>query len=341
MHTHQHRRWISALLMTSFLSAHSTPHVIAQQAPELLPPNAKPGECYARLFIPPEYTTETEKMLKKEASEKLEITPAKYEWIEEKVLVKEASEKLEIVPAAYEWVEEKVTVEPASTKIEQVSAEYEWIEEKVLDKPAHTVWKKGDGPVQKINHATGEIMCLIEVPATYKTVKKRILKAPPKTKKVEISAKYKMMKKRVMKTPPKVEKVAIPAEYKTVKIKKLITAAQEKRTPIPAEYQEVKKTKKVAEGRMEWRSILCQTNTTPALITTMQKALKAAGYNPGPIDGSIGFQTITAIESFQQAKGLAKGGLTMEALKELGVHLSKVDTVAKPDTVDVAAAAQQ
>lgn len=99
-------------------------------------------------------------------------------------------------------------------------------------------------------------------------------------------------------------------------------------TPIPAEYQEVKKTKKVAEGQMEWRSILCQTNTTPGLITTMQKALKDAGYNPGPIDGSIGFQTLAAIESFQRAKGLARGGLTMEALKELGVHLNKVDVAA-------------
>jgi peptidoglycan hydrolase-like protein with peptidoglycan-binding domain len=57
----------------------------------------------------------------------------------------------------------------------------------------------------------------------------------------------------------------------------------------------------------------------------MQRALKDAGYNPGPIDGSIGFQTLAAIESFQRAKGLARGGLTMEALKELGVHLNKVD----------------
>ena len=325
MYTRQYKLLLSILLIMSLWLMNAASHVAAQQEPELLPPNAKPGECYTRLFIPPVYKTETDKILKKQASEKLEIIPAKYEWVEEKVLVKEASEKLEIVPAKYEWVEEKVIIEPAATKIEEVPAEYELVEEKVLDKPAHTVWKKGAGPIQKINHSTGEIMCLIEVPATYKTVKKRMIKAPAKTQKVEIPAKHKMLKKQIMKVPPEVKKVAIPAEYQTVKVKKLVSAAQEKRTPIPAEYQEVKKTKKVAEGRMEWRPILCQTNTTPALITSLQKALERAGYNPGPIDGSVGYQTLTAVESFQQAKGLARGGLTIETLKALGVPLHQVD----------------
>ena len=316
---------LSVMLVMSLGLMAVDSRVAAQEEPELLPPNAKPGECYARLFIPPVYKTETEQVLTKEASETLEIIPAEYEWAEEKVLIKEASEKLEIVPAEYEWVEEKVMLEPAETKIEEIPAEYEWVEEKVLDKPAHTVWKKGAGPVQKINHSTGEIMCLVEVPATYKTIKKRILKAPPKTQEIEIPATYKTFKKQIMKTSPTVRKIAIPAEYTTVKVKKLVSAAQEKRTPIPAEYQEVKKTKKVAEGRMEWRSILCQTNTTPELITAIQRALRTAGYNPGPLDGSVGLQTLNAVESFQQAKGLARGGLTMETLKELGVQLHKID----------------
>ena len=73
-------------------------------APEamLLPPEAKPGECYARVFIPPTYRTASEKILKHGASERLEVVPAKYEWIEKKVLVTEASERLEVVPAKYQ-----------------------------------------------------------------------------------------------------------------------------------------------------------------------------------------------------------------------------------------------
>ncbi len=72
----------------------------ADQA-SLIPPNAKAGECYAKVVL-----------------------PAKYETIEERVLVKEASEKIKIIPAKYEWTIEKVEVTPASKKIIPVPAKY-------------------------------------------------------------------------------------------------------------------------------------------------------------------------------------------------------------------------
>jgi hypothetical protein len=37
-------------------------------------------------------------------------------------------------------------------------AVYETVKEKVVDRPAYTVWKKGTGPIQKVDYATGEIM---------------------------------------------------------------------------------------------------------------------------------------------------------------------------------------
>ena len=46
----------------------------------LLPPDAKAGECYARVYVPPTYKTVTEERLKRAASERLEVIPAKYEW---------------------------------------------------------------------------------------------------------------------------------------------------------------------------------------------------------------------------------------------------------------------
>ena len=41
-------------------------------------PNAQPGECYAKVIIPAKFETTTEKILAKEASERLQIIPAKY-----------------------------------------------------------------------------------------------------------------------------------------------------------------------------------------------------------------------------------------------------------------------
>ena len=51
---------------------------------------------------------------------------------------------------------------------------------------------------------------------------------------------------------------------------------------------------------------------------SVQKALKAAGFFPGKIDGEMGRQTREALKAFQKSKGLHADGLmglrTMKAL---------------------------
>ena len=117
----------------------------ARAGAELLPPDARPGQCYARVFVPPKYETEKLTVLKSEASERVEIIPAKYEFTEEKVLIKEASQKVEVVPAQYDWAEEKVLMKPAATKLLEVPAEYEVVEEKVLVRPGLKQCGRRDG----------------------------------------------------------------------------------------------------------------------------------------------------------------------------------------------------
>lgn len=326
--------------------------------------DAKVGSCYDEYIIPAQYKTETEKVLKSDASAKIEIIPAKYEWSTEKVLVKEASTKLIEVPAMYETVTEKVLVKPATTE-----------------------WKKGRGPVERLDGSTGEIMCLVEVPAVYNTVSKRVLKSPSSTKKIEIPAEYKVEKvrklvtpsqekkieipatyetvtKRVktadekvmwalkgsnaggngkatgstlclkevpavyktveqkkVKTPASTKVVEVPAEYKVIKKRKLASPATEKKIEIPAKTQVVSKKVKVTEESMQWRPVLCETNMTGTTITDIQRALQKAGHNPGTIDGVIGRQTMVAVDSFQRANGLPRGGLTMQTLDKLGIKL--------------------
>ncbi len=81
---------------------------------ELLPPNAKPGECYARAWVPPTYRTLSKQMLVKDATENVAIIPAKYEWVEERVQVKEASSRLQTIPAAYAVEKETIKVADAA-----------------------------------------------------------------------------------------------------------------------------------------------------------------------------------------------------------------------------------
>ncbi|MDJ0739531.1 MAG: peptidoglycan-binding domain-containing protein [Gammaproteobacteria bacterium] len=432
-------------------------------------PNAKPGECYAKVVIPAQYKTENVDVTMREASVRYETVPAKYAMVEEKVLVKEAAkkivpvpaeyevvketvelapaskqwlagksrksmpaspallasitgsgvkldqqqvgaclseyyvpaqykqedvrvlktaafDKIEVEPAAYEWAEEKVLVKEASKKIVEVPAEFETVTEKVLVKPATTAWKQGRGLVERIDNTTGEIMCLVEIPAQYKTVERKVIKTAATTKEVEIPAEYAIQKvrklvkpaqerrvkieptyetvkktvkvadekffwhpdwedkpkaratgntvclretaakmatieQRKVKTPATIREVEIPAEYKTVKVRKLVTAAEQKKVDIPAVVETVAKRVKVSDERLEWRSVLCETNITGRIMTDLQKALKDAGFNPGPIDGQVGAQTLRAVDNYQRAKGLERGGLTLNTLESLGVKI--------------------
>jgi peptidoglycan hydrolase-like protein with peptidoglycan-binding domain len=49
-------------------------------------------------------------------------------------------------------------------------------------------------------------------------------------------------------------------------------------------------------------------STDPAVLD-LQEALKALGYNPGPIDGMFGATTEAAVKAFQQARSITVDGI--------------------------------
>lgn len=300
--------------------SHGMVQPMSQADDSLVPPNAKPGQCFTRIWNPPKYETVTSRQMVEESSERIEVIPASYKAGTKRILVKEASERIETVPATYKTVTERVLVKPATTKLQQVPAVYETVTSRVLEKPAHTVWKKGTGPIQKIDAQSGEIMCLVEVPASYKTIQKRVLKTPASTRTINIPAEYKTVEKRVVATAATTRKVTIPAQYKSISTTEVAAPAKERRVMIPARYKDVTSQKLVSEGSMEWREILCETNMTRSRIMDIQKALKSAGHNPGQIDGNIGSDTMRAVNSFQRAKGLPVDKyLNMDTVRALGV----------------------
>ena len=285
---------------------------------DLFPPNAKPGECYTRVFVPATYKTVTEEVLVKEASSRIEIVPARYETVTERVLVQEESTRLEVVPATYGWVEEKVQVKPETKKMVEVAAVYGTETERVLVKPAHTAWKTGRGPIERVDNSTGEIMCLVEVPAEYKTVTKRVLKSPARVDERTIPAEYKTVKRKVVTKPASTREVTVPAKYNDVKVRRVLNAESTREVSIPAEYRSVTRRDKITEGHMAWREILCETNTSRDVVRKLQLGLKNAGYDPGSVDGVLGSNTMAAVAKYQASKGMAKGGLTIETLRALG-----------------------
>ncbi len=288
---------------------------------DLLPPNAQPGECYSRVLVPAVYENSTEQVLKSAASERVEIIPAQYEYVEETVLVQEESTRLEVIPATYKTVTEEIMVEPEKKVLREVPAQYGTETEQILVKPAYTTWKKGRGPIEKVDASTGEIMCLVEVPAEYRTVTKRVVTQSAATVEEIIPAVYKTVTRTVLDTPAATREVVIPAKYDTIKVRKLVSPASEQRIPIPEEYTTVSKRKLITDSYLEWRPILCETNTTPGLISRLQRALNEAGYNAGAVDGVLGAGTMRAVNKYQLDNGLASGQLTIATLEKLGVDL--------------------
>jgi peptidoglycan hydrolase-like protein with peptidoglycan-binding domain len=60
-----------------------------------------------------------------------------------------------------------------------------------------------------------------------------------------------------------------------------------------------------------------------SVIKNIQRALKALGINPGPIDGDYGSQTVAAVAAFQATKGLiVDGQVGVQTAKRLKVALS-------------------
>jgi len=296
----------------------------------LFPPNAKPGECYARVLIPPVYRTETETVLAKEAGSRVEVNPAAYETVAETILVKEASTRLEIIPAQYEEVTETVMVRPELRELKEVPARYETVTETVLDKAAHTVWKRGPASaftgqnvVSTQATGTGEVMCLVEVPASYKTITKTVLASPARTEEVITPAEYKTVTKRVVSRPATTREVTIPAEDDTVTVQKLVRPASERSIEIPAEYETVSRQVLVSDADLEWRTVLCEVNMTRANVLAIQGELADRGYYKGPRDGIIGPQTLSAANAFARAKGLPSGDnyIAMEVVEALDLSI--------------------
>ncbi|MEM6639380.1 MAG: hypothetical protein AAF610_05705 [Pseudomonadota bacterium] len=272
----------------------------AGMSSDLLPPNPRPGECYARVIIPAQYKTTTRTVVKREAGERIEIVPARYEPSTERILVKPAGQKLVTVPA-----------------------EYKTVTERVLDQPARTEWKVGTGigsgksavgfggaaaqvdrfAGQKVlttrTNDTGEVMCLVEIPATYKTITKQVLVKPATTRVVEI-----------------------PAEYRTIDTVKLVQPASERRIAIPEQTESVTTTEKTSEEFLEWRPVLCEINMTPQNVSELQSALNSkADCKKCGVDGIMGPCTLSAARCYANRKGLPSGDkyVTIEVVRALGL----------------------
>lgn len=307
-------RALPMLLPLAMLVA--TPAARAESAPLPEPPsNARPGDCYGLLYVPPVYETRTETVEIEPAGERIETVPAVYEWVEETQQVPARRIRRIVQPAKVETVEETVEV-PARTRQVPVPATYRTVQERVPGEMV-TVLKPGKGlPGQDQDG----IFCLVEAPGSERVIEKRELVKPASSRSVTVPASSKVVRKSKVIEPAVTEWVELPPRTITRKVKKLVTPATTRRVPTPAKFGDVVRRVVTTPGHAEWQPILCADNLTPALLREVQRRLADKGLYEGAIDGRLGRGTDQAIRQFQTIEELPAGPLSVPTLQALGVR---------------------
>lgn len=284
------------------------------------PANPVPGHCYARVVTPVQYEMYQEKILVTPEKTEIRTIPAEYRWDEQKYVVKQETVEFITVPATYKTVTETIVIKEPTTRTEVVAAVYETVTEQVLVREAHTEWKPGNGldayapgygpgkapyskpaggyggagggagagggygapPVTKVT-PTGEVLCLVEVPAEYKTVTKQQLKTPAHTVTIQVPGETQTVTKQVVDTEARVEKRVIPAVYGYQKVRVLVSPERTETYTIPAVYKTIDKTRVVGGGKLEWREIICEKDMNgplPANAIPCQPGINGATCKP-------------------------------------------------------------
>ena len=227
------------------------------------PPAAHPGQCFARVRTAPTYGTYSERVLVTPGRREQRTIPAVYEWAERQVLVQPAHIEHRVIPATYRSVTETVVVRAATTRIEHTEAVYETVTERVVSRPAHSEWRRTfvgpDGviPEGAEVHPTGEMICLIAVPAEYSTVERRVLREPGHDVEVRVPAETREVTRQVIDRPERTEDIPVPAVYRTEKYRRVVTEARTDWIEVPAVYATREARRQTSAGRLEWREVKC------------------------------------------------------------------------------------
>ncbi len=273
-------RKLSAALVLSLAVASTG---LTADGVEVTIPNAQAGECYAKVLIPAKFETHTERILQKEAGERLHVIPAKFGTAKERVLVKEASTRLSVIPATFRKESEKVLIRdeeihwktglknniPVSPEIlSAAKAGGADLDSMRVGSCYREFFTPAQYQVERQNYiarAASETLKII--PAKYETVKERVLVKEASQKVVPVPATYEYVSERILIEPEKTMwkksqcngrnnecgvmcLVSTPARYKTVKKKVIKTPATTRVIDIPAVYKTIDVRKLVTPAQV-------------------------------------------------------------------------------------------
>ena len=247
------------------------------------PSYARPGECFAKVHVNAVYQDFSLPVLITPAHRVVRLVPAEHEWFDRQVVVVPAHTERHVVAATYKTVTVEEVVTPAQTHFEHTDPVFETVSEQVVTRPEHTEWRRtlvGPGGVLPTAdnriEPTGEVMCLVKVPAQYANVERRVLKQPARDVEVTVPAVTQMVAQTVVDQPERVDLTPIAAVTRTERYPTEITPAHREVVLAPAVYGSRTVRRLVAPAHFDWRRIDCD----PA-----HPASAAPPASPAPTDG--------------------------------------------------------
>jgi hypothetical protein len=165
-------------------------------------PNQEPGKCYAKCMIQDVYENQTETIVVKAATSRVEVVPAVYGSESEDVLIKAASERIEKKPALYTTETERYRVGCPKGYMDGLAA--------------------GGG-------GTDECYKMLPVPATYKNVTETYVVKEASSRMVTSPAVYKNETQTVVVKEATTRLETVPAVYETRTIDNVLVEAASSR----------------------------------------------------------------------------------------------------------------
>ena len=269
------------------------------------------------IVVPATYETRTQYQLAKEESRRFILTPARHETVTqnvplnlaaqrlasgnaetatEYVLVKEESKRFVVTPAIYETVTESYVMEPATIRIETMPPAFETVTERIETKPAAMKWTRKNTDANCLNANPDDCMiwCMVETPAEYQTITRRVNRGcdgsgkPDAgcTKTIEIPAVMGTRTVQRIKTPASIREEYVPAEYKAVTVRRndpLQTSVSRQVLKTPASYREeyVPAEYKAVTARVQKTPATTRIEMTPPeyITVTKRKLVRRGGFS--------------------------------------------------------------
>jgi hypothetical protein len=209
----------------------------------------------------------------------------------------EAQQRFEIETPRFDTVLLKIPVDKV-TRMAQLPDEYGLILEKIKIQEGAYKWVKKRTSKEELGTKISNCLavCLVEIPAKYKTIQKLVLKATAHQRRYE-----------------NLDSIIFKQIIETKALVKTVIQ-------IPPQYEQVFKKLNPHASYTEWEEFLSCDDCFTNQVRQIQQALKQRGYDVGELDNVMGPKTISAITRFQKGNNLETGNMNTATLRALGLY---------------------